>query len=96
MTTLVSGTQPGTGGTAALTDVTTVAPNIEVIEATSLSTTGVFAFSETRPLLTNVESITLVKEIPEISTSSEVKWFQLVADAAGGPAVPATRQLLIK
>jgi hypothetical protein len=96
MTTLVSGTQPSVGGTAELTGVTTVTPVIEIPVVFELSTTGVFTLSEARPTLTNVEAFNVLESIPEINISSQVQWFQLVADAIGTPAVATTRQLLIK
>jgi flavin-binding protein dodecin len=65
-------------------------------EATDLATTGVFTLSEARPTLTNVEAFNVLESIPEINISSQVQWFQLVADAIGTPAVATTRQLLIR
>jgi hypothetical protein len=96
MTTLASGTQPSVGGTAELTDVVTVTPRIEIPEAADLATTGVVALSETRSTLTPVEVFNVLESIPGINISSQVQWFQLVADAIGTPAVAATRQLLIR
>jgi len=93
---LLVGTQPSVGGTAELTDVVTVTPRIEIPEATDLATTGVFTLSEARPTLTNVEAFNVLESIPEINISSQVQWFQLVADAIGTPAVASTRQLLIR
>jgi hypothetical protein len=61
-----------------------------------LSTTGIFVLSATKPVLTTIEGFNLVSSIPAINISSQVQWFQLVADAANAPAVPVTRQLLIR
>lgn len=95
LTYLVSGTQPALGGTTELSTVTTVTPTVEIIEASSLSITGIFEYSATRSPLTNVESVNMVPNIPEVSISSEVKWFRLVVDGESVPAVAATRQILI-
>ena len=51
MTTLVSGTQPVSGGTASLTDAVTVGPSRSVATANSLSTSGIFTYSAIRPVL---------------------------------------------
>jgi hypothetical protein len=96
MTTLASGTQPSDGGTAVLTNVTTVTPKIEIPIVSDLETTGIFVLSETMPALTNVEGFNLLKAIPGIPISSKISWVELVVSGGDqSSAAPITRQILI-
>ena len=56
MTTLVEGTQPNIAGNLVLTSVISDSPDILVATANTLSTTGIFVYSNIRTPLTNVIS----------------------------------------
>lgn len=70
MPTLESGTLPATGGTAELTGVVSVSPAVTVTTADSLSTTGIFTFSNIRSGLSPTVSVNLPLNIATANSLS--------------------------
>ncbi len=80
MTTLVEGTQPNIAGNLVLTSVISDSPDILVATANTLSTTGIFVYSNIRTPLTNVISDSFSRASQNTTTIS----------------TPTTRQILIR